>query len=302
MYHIYLYSELVAITSEKENLKEKIFRVYKRDGFVSFLRISFVSVLNHLLVFKRSVKHKIDLIKIKKRTLEYTDNQKDLTKALTNACGYIFNSRVHGDIAEFGTCSARSSVALAVSCDWFNKNYADQSLQPKKNLHFFDSFEGFPEAVSEIDKSSIHVIGGEWGKGRANYLTLSQFNRILKRSINKKFFNIYKGWYSDTLKIVNNDIKFSLIHVDCDLYQSTIDALDPLFERGQISLGAILLFDDWYCHSTDMARGERRAFEELCDKYEIKYSEKGSYSRECNQLIINSYKPKLNKREDITGQ
>lgn len=32
-----------------------------------------------------------------------------------------------------------------------------------------------------------------------------------------------------------------MIHIDCDLYQSTLDALSPLFQRGQVAEGAIVL-------------------------------------------------------------
>ena len=57
----------------------------------------------------------------------------------------------------------------------------------------------------------------------------------------KQSIVVHDGWYSETVSLLPADTRFAMIHIDCDLYQSTLDALSPLFQRGQVAEGAILL-------------------------------------------------------------
>ena len=80
-----------------------------------------------------------------------------------------------------------------------------------------------------------------------------------------------------------------MLHVDCDLYQSTIDALDYLFSRKMISQGAIILFDDWYCNRSSNSHGERKAWQELVLKYKISSEDLGCYAWGGNKFIIQDF-------------
>jgi hypothetical protein len=57
---------------------------------------------------------------------------------------------------------------------------------------------------------------------------------------------LYKGLFNQTLPVFLQDVteKARLIHVDCDLYSSTISALRVLAPR--ISVGTVLVFDEYF--------------------------------------------------------
>ena len=58
--------------------------------------------------------------------------------------------------------------------------------------------------------------------------------------------NIHKGFYSETLTRPL-PIKAALVHIDCDLYQSTKEVLSWLGKHDICTDGCVLLFDDWNC-------------------------------------------------------
>ena len=52
-----------------------------------------------------------------------------------------------------------------------------------------------------------------------------------------------KGWFKDTLPLL--DTQFSLIRLDGDMYESTMNALDGLYHK--LSPGGFVIIDDYYC-------------------------------------------------------
>jgi hypothetical protein len=82
--------------------------------------------------------------------------------------------------------------------------------------------------------------------------------------------------------------KFSLVHVDCDIYESTIDVLDYLFANNHISDGGAIFFDDWNCGAASPDLGERRAWNEMVVKYRIRFTDCGNYSAYGNKFIIHA--------------
>ena len=184
--------------------------------------------------------------------------------------------------------TGRTAVALATATNLYN-SINRRDFRGTKNLHFFDSFEGLPDSRFEIDKKSPLVSNGIWKKGACKGLSIIEFNNLLKKYIKKEYFQIYKGWFKDTVPNLNKNIIFALIHIDGDLYESAIDVLDNLFKNKQISKGGIILFDDWNSNSADPNCGERKAFQEVCQKFKIKYSNAGSYGNSCQRFIIHYY-------------
>ena len=77
---------------------------------------------------------------------------------LLNGVSYIYGSRVHGDIAEFGTQTASSAAVLATSLNLYNL----KAGMTQKRIHFFDSFEGLPSSESIHDNDSPHAQSGLW--------------------------------------------------------------------------------------------------------------------------------------------
>ena len=212
--------------------------------------------------------------------------QKEIQKNLSLGVYYVYGARVEGDIVEFGTDSGFTACSLAKSINMANSWVTD--IQPKK-LFLFDSFEGLPPINSNIDRRSHHVLKRIWYKGACVGLNSMQLHELCGFFYEQKKINIIEGWFKDTVKQLPNDTKFSMIHFDGDLYQSTIDALDPCFKRGLISTGAIVFFDDYDCNQANPASGERKAWQELVEKYSIKFTDQGPYSWGCRKFIIHNY-------------
>ena len=96
--------------------------------------------------------------------------------------------------------------------------------------------------------------------------------------------------FKDILPNISLKQRFSIIHINEDLYESAIDVLSNLFKKSQVTEGAVILFDDWNCNYANPMLGERKAFSEICDKYNVKFSDSGSYRVAANRFIIHSYK------------
>jgi hypothetical protein len=145
-----------------------------------------------------------------------------------------------GDYAEFGVYKGR--------CARFLTNFV--FLTAPRTLHLFDSFEGLPEDWV-----------GHWKKGHFD----------LKGKVPKfdpKRTRVYKGWFSDTVPPFARSLErpISFIHMDADLYQSTMDVLEPMNER--IAPGTIILFDEYIMNDRD---DEHRALWDWAEKYERRF-------------------------------
>lgn len=128
------------------------------------------------------------------------------------------------------------------------------SLDLKFELYGFDSFTGLPE-----DWEGTNCKKGDMSTGG-----------VIPQIPNTK---IYPGWFKDTLKEYKSIAKpVALLHVDCDLYSSTIDVLYGL--KDFILIDTIIVFDEWYYNHVDTEknrRGEQKAFFEWVNDHSIKY-------------------------------
>ncbi len=228
--------------------------------------------------------------RLKKKTINYLSysTNEDVIKTLSHSVSYVYGMDVEGDIAEFGTMTARTAVVIASAVAYHN-SIALNSGNRLKKVHYFDSFEGLPEARFKTDKKSPHVLSGVWGKGTCKGLNEVEFCHEISKFLSNNFFSIYKGWFKDTVNTIPDKQKFSLIHIDGDLYESAIDVLENMFKNQRISKGCIILFDDWNCNYANPKFGERKAFAEVCEKYNIYFSDGGSYGVACHRFIIHSY-------------
>src|ERR1700758_1856690 len=68
-------------------------------------------------------------------------DHREVEAALSLAVLWVYDSRIEGDIVEFGTGRGFSAQVIASAMA-----VGGRSL-PRKKLHLFDSFEGFPEAT-----------------------------------------------------------------------------------------------------------------------------------------------------------
>jgi len=225
----------------------------------------------------------------------------EIKDTLFKSIEYCFVSATPGSFAEFGTYEAvtSASIAKAFKAHQHRYGYMDSQHQiaPRK-LYFFDSFKGFPEIKHRIDASAPHVAAKAWGKGACRGLSVSQFNEVLASILPSSLFETVPGFYKDTLPQFDPDVRFAFIHVDCDLYESTIDALDLLLARNQVAAGCMILFDDWNCNHASLAHGERKAWQQLAQEHSIQFSDLGSYGCVGQRFIVHSYTPRTQTRPD----
>jgi O-methyltransferase len=150
--------------------------------------------------------------------VEYCINQCDINK-------------IEGDFVETGVWKG-GSVILAY-------NLYKQSGQ-KRKVYVYDSFEGLPKPNGEkypIDLGDIH-----WTlKELAVSLEDVKDNFKLFSDIDESVIFV-KGWFKDTMP-VNNIEKISILRLDGDMYESTIDVLDYLYPK--LSIGGFCIIDDF---------------------------------------------------------
>jgi len=138
--------------------------------------------------------------------------------------------KINGDIAEVGFYQGGSAKLI---CE----------AKEDKNLHLFDTFEGLP-SPTEIYENKL--CGGEMKA------SLESGKQYLAGYRNVYF---YKGVFPETAQAVE-DKRFSFVHLDVDLYKSTLDCLNFFYPR--MKKGGIIMVHDY-----PSMEGVRRACEEF---------------------------------------
>lgn len=153
---------------------------------------------------------------------------------------------VEGDILEFG-------VYAGGSIGWFCQKF------PDTQVYGFDSFEGLPE---------------DWDLGN-QILRKGHFSQAGKHPVFKKHANIDNinwvvGLFEDTIPVwrESNSSKIKILHIDCDLYSSTVTVLDGIKDRLQV--GTYILWDELTHFPKDPQYKHNRlheykAFKEFCE-------------------------------------
>lgn len=164
-----------------------------------------------------------------------------MNATLKTAINYINPEYTH--VLEFGVFTGTTIKQLRED---LNDNY---------KIFGFDSFEGLPEDwVGTTLKKGFFSTNGE-----------------IPNVENVKF---YKGWFSDTIPQykIENDKPIALLHIDCDLYSSTIDVLYGL--NDYIVKDTVIVFDEWYYNfhnSEENRQSEQVAFFEWIKTKNFEY-------------------------------
>ncbi len=208
-----------------------------------------------------------------------------LCKSVEQVYGY----RVEGDFAEFGCGSGQSSCVLAQAINQVVDRYPEnlelrQGIRP--SLHLFDSFLGLPEATADVDVNSLHVQENTWDQGACFEIDADTLESVLAQQYQFERVNIYDGWFEDTMSSIPKGQKFALVHLDCDLYQSTYDVLDYLIGHRHLAEGAMLLFDDWSCNRASPNYGQQKAWADISRKYLLEVTDFDYYGLGAHRKIF----------------
>lgn len=140
---------------------------------------------------------------------------------------------VAGDFVECGTWKGGMSCGM-MSVGGLGRNY-----------HFFDSFEGLPEA-REIDgptalayqqNTSSPLYRDNCAADHKEFLDL-----IYSQEVPREQISVYKGWFSETLSAYPGNT-ISVLRLDGDWYDSTMECLNALYKH--VAIGGIILLDDY---------------------------------------------------------
>ena len=159
------------------------------------------------------------------RRLDYDENY-TLYSSIINI------NHLDGDIAEVGVY--RGGTAKLI-CE----------VKGNKSLFLFDTFEGLPET---------HANDLNLKKNWLNDTSVVHVRDYLNKYENVHFL---KGLFPETAKPIKHKI-FSFVHLDTDLYKSTLDALEFFWPR--LVLGGRIVSHDY---NTTSMPGIKKAFKEF---------------------------------------
>lgn len=116
-----------------------------------------------------------------------------------------------------------------------------------EHLHLFDTFEGMPETDAKADP---HFAAGQFADTNrqkvADYLT--DFPNV----------HIHQGFFPASAAAVPADQRFKFVHLDLDIYRSTLDGLRYFYPR-LVRKGVIISHD----YGNITAPGVKKAFDEF---------------------------------------
>ena len=177
----------------------------------------------------------------------------------------LLNSIVlEGDIIEFGVWRGHMTKRMAAVA----KNAGIQ-----KRLYACDSFEGFGDEVITSQDTSLFRPASKLKK---KFTVANDVPDNLD-----EFFRCFdldgvcvKGFFNQSLGIIDETTKYCFAHVDCDAYTSHLDSLNYVYQR--MSTGGCIIFDDY---DKKPWPGATKAVDEfLLDKPEkIKFSDNKQY-------------------------
>ena len=149
-----------------------------------------------------------------------------------------------GAFAECGVFKGASAYTLAKEL---------QRREPDRRLHLYDSFQGLSSPGS--------LDGTHWTKGDLSG-RLDEVQSNLKDVAAQIVY--HQGWIPDCFD-ENSEQMFSFVHIDVDLHQPTLDALQYFYPR--MSPHGIILSDDY---GFETCPGARKAFDDFFrDKKEM---------------------------------
>lgn len=177
----------------------------------------------------------------------------------------VLADNVPGDFIETGTWRGGASIfARAV--------FAAHDVRDRM-VWVADSFEGMP--VPDPAKYPADT-GVDLSRERRLRVSLEETQRNFRRfGLLDDQVRFLKGWFKDTLPDAPIE-RLSILRLDGDLYESTIDALTHLYPR--LSTGGFVIVDDFWFPACQKAVDDYRAAHGISDQI-ITIDDQGAYWR-----------------------
>jgi hypothetical protein len=148
--------------------------------------------------------------------------------------------KLQGDMAEVGVFRGGSAKLISM-------------FKGNARLHLFDTFGGMPATDGKIDWHT---------PGDFAATTLEEVQAYLKDYPGIEY---HKGLFPDSVDTATASGIFSFVHLDADIYQSTLDGLDFFYPR--LTDGGVLIAHDY---SSRTCPGVKAAFDAFCRTKNVK--------------------------------
>jgi hypothetical protein len=180
-----------------------------------------------------------------------------------SATRFVDYEMIPGDIFEFGVYTGRSLALLSHFHEVNRKSI--HHIDFTRRVVGFDSFEGLP-----ADDGHPRWKPGMFRVNHSFHPICKQGEKVTEQVIFSLFEQyqlpvplIEAGEFSKTLPQVigSKYTKAAILHIDCDVYESTksvLFGLQPILQEG-----TVLLFDDWFHFRGSRHKGEQKAFFEF---------------------------------------
>ena len=156
----------------------------------------------------------------------------------------VIANNIDGDFIETGVWRGGLCILAKSIFDFYHVD---------KKVFVADSFEGLPKPNAELypaDAGDLHHL---FDGLRVSKEEVEQNFRQFDCLDNNIVF--LKGWFKDTLPLLKEN-KFSIIRLDGDMYESTMDSLKNLYSR--LSIGGYCIIDDYNHRGCQMAVNDFR--------------------------------------------
>jgi hypothetical protein len=215
------------------NLRRIVYKTKTIGGILGF----FASLFQFRLLSFYKEPETVNLIKSVKKEVDFAFYPYEAYMIYSVASS---QSKLEGDMAEVGVYQGGSAKLI---CE----------AKGDKSLHLFDTFTGLPP----LSESDTHFGVKFWKENEFNNTSEDKVKQYLGKYGNVK---TYQGKFPETSEPVKNT-KFSFVHLDVDLYQSTIDSLEFFYPR--LVRGGIIMTHDYH------SGGVHKAFEEFFSSKQI---------------------------------
>jgi len=185
------------------------------------------------------------------------------------------------DIYEFGVYTGGSFIK-------FQRLLMDLQLKCR-NIYGFDSFKGLPKKEGMFNKKDFNALKN-FNKDITKQDSIKNIIKTLKQRISFSDIPTYfiSGFFKDVLNdslVLQYDFKSAIfIDIDVDIYSSTIECLEFMFQNNLIEKDTIIAYDDWGAFK-EFTGGESKAHIELMKKYNTTVEEIFKYQ---NPNYLNS--------------
>jgi hypothetical protein len=194
------------------------------------------------------------------------------SSVIYKAAEIISAEQVEGDYLEFGVfrgstliqafhtirASYRARAADATGIHDADYRRRVRDLWDRTRFFAFDSFQGLPP-LEGADRQTQDFAKGKFACSKEDF-----FGNLRANGVDMTKVVAVPGWFAETCSEETkrrHEMKAAaIVHVDCDLYESTRIALK--FIESVLVDGTVLIFDDWYSFRGNPALGEQRAFRE----------------------------------------